>query len=173
LILSRLLLALSGQLVAVYRLQQRRTRRVWFTGPSNSVTNTANPKKMGSSGSAPTPWLCASPERILEVLKQPPRNTSKSGPMHIRSFNHPIVTYKKVQGKSLYHWWRPSARSPATVSRTTLVALRGRGSSTGIVQSHHCNFGSVLLETWLDAMHRIIKRNAVTLALLMNCPSYQ
>jgi hypothetical protein len=53
LILSMLLLASSGQLVAVYRLQQRRTRRVWFTGPSNSVTKKTNPKKIGSQ------WISA------------------------------------------------------------------------------------------------------------------
>jgi hypothetical protein len=37
-----------------------------------------------------------------------------------------------------------------------MVALRGRGSSTGMVQSHHCNFGSILLETWLEnATHQV------------------
>jgi hypothetical protein len=41
---------------------------------------------------------------ILEVLKQPPRNTSQSGPMHMPMLDPPIVTYMKFQDESLYHW---------------------------------------------------------------------
>jgi hypothetical protein len=66
----------------------------------------------------------------------------------------------------LYCGRRPSAGSPATVGRSTLVALCSCCSSTWVIKPHHGDFGSILLKSILDVFRQEQRTNALHLRVV-------